>query len=115
MSLSKILNTKITPKFPFEWSYKKDLVYLYSTMPEVFNIISWASDTQHVKLKEKDELETIMNQINMSRPFIKQDIGDICVKEEPRPIDVDKPLITNFGCERQLTFDFYVDSSVEVC
>lgn len=113
-SFSKILYTKITPVFPFEWKYKKDLVYLYSTIPDVFDAISWAGDTSSVKLKEKEELQTILEQIKLSISFNcpdtetkKQTIDE----ETQKTIDyVAKKFVDSLEkpIGQQLDFDFYV-------
>lgn len=55
-----------TPHFvyPLEWMYKKEFVWMYAQHPRVFDMISWAGDTQEIKLKEKEDLQLIMQQIN---------------------------------------------------
>jgi hypothetical protein len=60
-----ITDFKINPIFPFEWFTKRELVYMYSTIPEVFYAISWAGDTVTCKAKEKEEIENIFEQIKL--------------------------------------------------
>lgn len=97
VSLSKMLNSKITPVFPFEWSYKKDLIHLYSTNPFVFDSISWAGDTSFVKLKEKEELQTMLEQIKLSIGLNRPDV-QVCLKKETEQESLTK---------EQYPLDFY--------
>lgn len=65
-------HSKIKVNFPFEWHYKNELVYLYSTVPDVFGAISWGGDDGEVKLKEKQELKNIFEQIMIARKYFKE-------------------------------------------
>jgi hypothetical protein len=64
--------SKIITNFPFEWFYKNELVYLYSTVPSVFDAISWAGDDGEAKLKEKQEIKNIFDQISRAKLFFRE-------------------------------------------
>ena len=63
--------SKIIANFPFEWFHKNELVYMYSTVPNVFNAISWAGDDGETKLKEKQEIKNIFDQITKAKQYFK--------------------------------------------
>jgi hypothetical protein len=49
-------NIKIKFSYPFEWQTKRDILTIYLNFSKIFDEISWAGDTESVKLKERDEL-----------------------------------------------------------
>jgi hypothetical protein len=106
--------SKIIANFPFEWFYKNQLVYLYSTVPSVFDAISWAGDDGEVKLKEKQEIKNIFEQImNSKKYFVSTDeynprkASDACCKI-PVEVYVQNPLPVN-----EVTVKFNVCSDEE--
>lgn len=53
-------NVSITYHYPFEWFEKRALVHHYFDHPDVFGKISWAGDNGECKLKEKAEIQNVL-------------------------------------------------------
>ena len=72
---------KVNFYYPYEWATKKEIVCRYLNYPEVFSAISWGGDTATCKLKEKEELQFLFDQLRVVKNAYVAD--EVLKKEEP--------------------------------